>query len=74
MFSFKGLFTRNVPSKSLSEFNIVSMVMVSLTDRMDEQSIFEFFTNYTNMSILAFSSLLHENKKIQLQNVTPQWE
>ena len=26
---------------------------------------FEFFTNYAKMPILAFSSLLHENKKIQ---------
>ena len=34
--------------------------------------IVEFFTNYTKMPILAFLSLLRENKKkIQWQNVTP---
>ena len=33
--------------------------------------LFEFFTNYTKMARLAFLSLLHENKKIQWQNVTP---
>ena len=33
--------------------------------------LFGFFTNYTKMPILTFSSLLHKNKQIQWQNVTP---
>ena len=38
------------------------------------ESTFEFFTNYTKMPILAFSSLLHENKKNPVIKCYPEWE
>ena len=49
----------------------VSQTIRSVNQLALDITFLGFFTNCTKMPILAFSSLMHENKKIQLQKMLP---
>ena len=55
--------TIKVCSHSASTFAFVSTAMQIQVQRIC-MNPFGFFTNYTKMPVLAFSSLLHEKQKI----------